>query len=188
VDADRDAGVYVYRLRQPLAPGAVSELIYQLSFVNRGFENDESNTRIVEHGTFLDYDYLPSLGYSRGSELVDDEARRKHQLPPRERLLDLDDPAAPAHNYIAHDADRIRFEATVSTSPDQRVIAPGVLEKEWTEGNRRYFHYVEERPIFNFVTFISGRYVVERDSWNGIALEIAHHPSHTYDIPSMFRG
>jgi len=188
VVSDREAGVYVYRLRQPLPPEAATQLDYRLSFVNTGFENDESNTRIVENGTFLDYDYLPSLGYNRQAELVDDEVRRKHQLPPRERLLDLDDPAAPAHNYIAHDADRIRFEAMVSTSADQRVIAPGVLEREWTEGGRRHFHYVENRPIFNFVTFLSGRYAVERDSWNGIALEIAHHPPHTYDLPSMFRG
>jgi len=68
------------------------------------------------------------------------------------------------------------------------VVAPGTLEREWTEGGRRYFHYVEDRPIFNFVAFLSGRYAVQRDSWNGVALEIAHHPEHTYDLPSMFRG
>jgi ABC-type transport system involved in multi-copper enzyme maturation permease subunit len=186
--SDRDAGVYAYRLRQPLAPGTVTQLTYHLTYVNPGFENDGSNTRIVENGTFLDSDYLPGLGYARQAELVDDEVRRKHHLPPRERSLDLDDPAAPANNYITPDADRIRFEATVSTSADQRVIAPGVLEREWTEGGRRYFHYVENRPIFNFVAFLSGRYAVERDSWNGVALEIAHHPEHTYDLPSMFRG
>ena len=186
--ADRDAGVYIYRLHQPLAPGAVTQLAYHLSYLNPGFENDESNTRIVENGTFIDSDYFAGLGYARQGELVDDEARRKHQLPSRERSLDLDDPAAPANNYITPDADRIRFEATVSTSADQRVVAPGTLEREWTEGGRRYFHYVEDRPIFNFVAFLSGRYAVQRDSWNGVALEIAHHPEHTYDLPSMFRG
>jgi aminopeptidase N len=30
--------------------------------------------------------------------------------------------------------------------------------------------------------------VVEHDRWNDVALEIAHHPDHTYDLASMRRG
>jgi len=142
----------------------------------------------VENGTFINGDYLPGLGYLAQQELDDDEARRKHGLGPRERALDLDDPTAPANNYISHDADRIRFEATVSTSADQRVVAPGSLEREWTEGGRRYFHFVEQRPIFHYLAFLSARYTVEHDRWNDVALEIAHHPDHTYDLASMRRG
>jgi aminopeptidase N len=68
------------------------------------------------------------------------------------------------------------------------VVAPGTLEREWTEGGRRYFHFVEQRPIFHYLAFLSARYVVEHDRWNDAALEIAHHPDHTYDLPSMRRG
>ncbi|HZW87551.1 MAG TPA: hypothetical protein VFF12_00610, partial [Myxococcaceae bacterium] len=149
--SDRSAGFHVFRLGQPLAPGASTELAYRLTYANPGFENEGSDTRIVENGTFLNGDYLPGLGYFEQGELVDDEVRRKHGLGPRERALDLDDPAAPAHNYISHDADRIDFEATVSTSADQRVVAPGALEREWVDGGRRYFHFVENRPIFHYL-------------------------------------
>ena len=186
--SDRETGVHAYRLRQPLAPGASTELAFRISYLNPGFENEGSDLRIVENGTFIDGEYLPGLGYFPQKELVDDEVRRKHGLGPRERALDLDDPAAPATNYISHDADRIQFEATVSTSADQRAIAPGTLEREWTDGGRRYFHFVERRPIFHYLAFLSGRYAVERDRWNDVALEIAHHPDHTYDLPSMLRG
>ena len=186
--SDREAGLHAFRLSRPLAPGATTELAYHLTYANRGFENEGSDTRIVENGTFIDGEYLPGLGYSSQKELSDDEARRKHGLGPRERALDLDDPAAPANNYITHDADRIRFEATVSTGPDQRVVAPGSLEREWVEGGRRYFHFVEDRPIFHYLAFLSARYAVEHDRWNDVALEIAHHPAHTYDLASMRRG
>jgi len=188
VVSDGETGVHAYKLRQPLAPGASTELAFRISYLNPGFENDSSDTRIVENGTFINGDYLPGLGYARQQELADDETRRKHGLGPRERALDLDDPAAPATNYIAHDADRIQFEATVSTSADQRVVAPGTLEREWTENGRRYFHFVERRPIFHYLAFLSARYVVEHDRWNDVALEIAHHPDHTYDLPSMRKG
>ena len=188
VVSDGETGVHAYRLHQPLAPGASTELAYRVSYLNPGFENEGSDTRIVENGTFIDGEYLPGLGYFVQKELVDDEVRRKHGLGPRERALDLDDPSAPAFNYITHDADRIRFEATVSTSADQRVVAPGTLEREWAEGGRRYFHFVEERPIFHYLAFLSARYVVEHDRWNDVTLEIAHHPDHTYDLASMRKG
>ena len=186
--SDGETGVHAYRLRQPLAPGATTELAFRLTYANPGFENEGSDTRIVGNGTFIDGEYLPGLGYFAQKELTDNETRRKHGLGPRERALDLDDPSAPANNYITHDADRIQFEATVSTSADQRVVAPGTLEREWTEGGRRYFHFVEPRPIFHYLAFLSARYVVEHDRWNDVALEIAHHPDHTYDVPSMRRG
>jgi len=186
--SDREAGFHVFRLQQPLAPGASTEVAYRLTYANPGFENEGSDTRIVENGTFINGDYLPGFGYLEQGELVDDEVRRKHGLGPRERALDLDDPAAPANNYISHDADRIDFEATVSTSADQRVVAPGALEREWVDGGRRYFHFVENRPIFHYLAFLSGRFQVEHDRWNDVALEIAHHPPHGYDIPSMRRG
>jgi ABC-type transport system involved in multi-copper enzyme maturation permease subunit len=185
---DGETGVQVLYLKEPLAPGARTELTYHLSYLNPGFENEESDTRIVGNGTFIDGRYLPALGYSREGELADDETRRKHKLSPRERALDLDDPSAPAFNYLTHDADRIHFEATVSTSADQRVVAPGTLEREWTEGGRRYFHFVEPEQIFNYLAFLSARYEVENDRWKDVALEIFHHPDHTYDLPSMRRG
>jgi len=186
--SDAETGVHAYRLLQPLAPGASTALSFRVSYLNPGFENEGSDIRIVENGTFIDGEYLPGLGYFAQKELLDDETRRKHGLGPRERALDLDDPSAPANNYITHDADRIRFEATVSTSADQRVVAPGSLEREWTEGGRRYFHFVEQRPIFHYLAFLSARYVMENDRWNDVALQIAHHPAHTYDLPSMRRG
>jgi hypothetical protein len=42
--------------------------------------------------------------------------------------------------------DPIAFEAIVGTSGNQIAVAPGALRRAWTEGGRRYFHYVTDVP------------------------------------------
>ena len=81
------------------------------------------------------------------------------------------------NNYISYDADWIDFETIISTKSDQIAIAPGYLEKEWTENDRRYFHYKMDAPILNFYSFISAEFAIEEDYWlreNGdtVAIEV----------------
>jgi len=181
-------GFRVLELGAPLAPGEEATLELALSYVNPGFENDGSDTQIVHNGTFFNSTYFPTVGYRRDAEIADEDARRKHDLPPRERMADLDDASERARNYVSPDGDWITFEATVSTSPDQIALAPGYLEREWTEGGRRYFHYKMDAKILNFYAFISARYEVRRDRWNDVAIEIFHHPGHTYNLDRMVKG
>ena len=54
------------------------------------------------------------------------------------------------------DADWIDFETTVSTSADQIALAPGYLQREWTENGRRYFHYKMDRPMLAFYCYSVG--------------------------------
>jgi aminopeptidase N len=88
-------------------------------------------------------------------------------------------------NYISNDADWIDFRATVSTSADQIAIAPGYLQREWTEGGRRYFAYAMDAPILNFYSFLSARYAVKRDRWKDVAIEVYYHPGHEYNLERM---
>tara|TARA_B100001778_G_C18550245_1_gene612683 strand:+ start:1 stop:1239 length:1239 start_codon:yes stop_codon:yes gene_type:complete len=73
----------------------------------------------------------------------------------------------------------------MSTDVDQIAMAPGYLQQEWEENDRRYFHYKMDKPILNFFTFVSGRYDVFKEDHNGISLEIYHHPKHTYNLETM---
>jgi len=147
-------------------PGENVVLEFDLSYITKGFKNRGSNTSIVENGTFLHSNsYLPAIGYNEGGELSSDDTRKKHGLKPKERMALVNDSNARLNNYISHDADWIDFETTISTSPDQIAIAPGYLQREWTEGNRRYFHYKMDCKILNFYSFLSARYEVKRDSY-----------------------
>ncbi|MFE8605081.1 M1 family aminopeptidase [Archangium violaceum] len=187
-EKDTRLGFYTYTLPTPLEPGASAELQFELGLEPRGFRNKGAQTALVENGTFLHSTLLPRLGYVADFELQDDEARKKQGLEPKERMADVNDLEARRNTYITSDSDWITFEATVSTSPDQIAMAPGYLQREWTENGRRYFHYTMDSPILNFYSFLSARYAVKRDTWNGVAIEVLHHPSHTYNIDRMIQG
>ncbi len=182
---DLEDRVYLVSLTPPLAPGAETALRFDFRYASSGFSNDEGNTELVENGTFFHHDYAPIIGYQSGAELRDDDKRKKHGLTPKDRMLDLDDPAGRARNYISNDADWIDFEATVSTDPDQIALAPGYLQREWSEGGRRYFHYKMDRPILHFYAFVSARYQVARDTWNDLPIEVYYHPAHNYNVAGM---
>lgn len=181
---DTTTGTQLWVLETPLPPGASMELRYRMTWAASGFPNSGSNTRVVENGTFLE-SLGPSLGYHPAVELSSPDERRKQGLPERERLPDLDDPEARRNPQFAIDSDLVDFSATVSTAPDQIALAPGTLVREWEEGGRRLFRYEMERPIANFATVVSARYVVVRDRWQDVDIAVYHHPGHDYNVGRM---
>ncbi|MBV1860794.1 MAG: ABC transporter permease, partial [Nannocystaceae bacterium] len=186
---DVELGYRIYRLASPLQPGASMEVQFESRFEEPGFKNGGTNTDIVENGTFFHNDrYLPHFGYNPDLELSDEDERRKRGLPEKARMLPVDDMAGRANTYVSREADWIDFEATVSTSADQIALAPGYLTKEWTEGDRRFFHYEMDAPILNLYGFLSARYTVARDQWNDVAIEVYHHAPHDYNVPRMIEA
>ncbi|TYZ10112.1 hypothetical protein FY528_09625 [Hymenobacter lutimineralis] len=183
-----DVDYRILRLAQPLQPGDSLQLNFDLAYTNPGFKNSGSNTSIVENGTFVNSQLLPHIGYQPEAELSGDDTRKEQGLAPRPRMAPVGDSAARMNTYITNDADWIRFEATVSTSPDQVAIAPGYLQREWTEKGRRYFHYKMDAPILNFYSFQSARYRVYKDKWNSVPIEIYYHPGHEYNLRRMAQG
>ncbi len=148
---DDELGFIIRKLDAPLAPGAETTLAFEVSVVNDGFLANGAMTKIVENGTFFNNsEYFPHFGYWRERQLEDPNERRKRGLEPVVRFPKLEDESARKNTYISHEADWVTFETTVSTSADQIAIAPGYLQKEWTEGGRRYFHYKMDAPILDF--------------------------------------
>ncbi len=183
----------IAHLDQPLAPGDSVRMNWTVVLDTKGFVESGSNTDVVFNGTFLNNTYFPSLGYSEEGELADDDDRKEQGLKPKERALNRDDEYGRHMNLVGDDADNLRFEIVMSTSPDQIAIAPGYLQKEWTEGNRRYFHYKMDAPMFNFFAMLSARYSVKKEAWvapwgKTINLEIYYHPGHEYNLDRMMEA
>lgn len=186
---DEDYGVHLLTLAEPMQPGQTATLTYAMSRTTPGFQNSGAETTVVGNGSFLNSGMVvPVLGYSRGAELSDKYDRSSRDLPERERMADLDDVASRDNNYISHDADWIDFKAVVSTVPDQIAIAPGYLQKEWEEDGRRYFAYEMDSKILHFTSFLSARYEVTKGDWNGLPIEIYHHPSHDMNVDRMIES
>ena len=95
-----------------------------------------------------------------------DRDRKKFGLAPKERMRDRDDPAGLARERAARATPTSsRSRRRSAPSADQIAIAPGYLQREWTEDGRRYFHYKMDAPILNFFAFQSARYAVKKDVW-----------------------
>jgi ABC-type transport system involved in multi-copper enzyme maturation permease subunit len=183
---DTVQGYYIYQLERPMQPADEMEITFDIALRQEGFVNHNSNTSVVENGTFFsNFTYFPNLGYNRGGQLTDPNLRRKYDLPPLERFPKVDDVEARNNNYVSTAADWIDFETIVSTRPDQIAIAPGYLQREWEENGRRYFHYKMDAPILNIYSYLSARYEVKRDRWNNVAIEVFHHPGHAYNVDRM---
>ena len=180
-----DSGTPSTQLETPLLPGQEIAVGFHLEIANPGFVNNNADTSVVANGSFFHSRQFPTFGYLDYRELRNPAQRRRQGLPSVLRMAKIDDMAARQSNDLARDADWLQFEATVSTDPDQIALAPGYLQKEWTAGGRRYFHYVMDSPIPKFFAFLSARYEVRRDSWQGVNIEVFHHPTHTYNLERM---
>ncbi|NML64657.1 hypothetical protein HHL22_05510 [Hymenobacter sp. RP-2-7] len=199
---DPVAGVRLYRLARPLAPADSLPLTLEQDYRARGFTSRLRGTgvfdwasispedRLTANGTFLDISSL-RIGYQPGNELEDDEVRQRNGLQPKERALRLHDPRGRQRAQFARDADRVRYQATLSTDPDQVAVTAGALEKEWQAGGRRYFRYRMDAPIQPLVSVLSARFRQYRTSWQPpgggapVAIEIYYDPHHPTNVRRM---
>src|SRR5260370_21860833 len=90
-------------------------------------------------------------------------------------------------NHGGH-MDWIEVETVISTSHDQIAVAPGSLVREWKDGGRRYFQYKLDHSSLGFYSFISARYEVAREDWNGIKLEEYYEKEHPSNVPRMMNS
>jgi ABC-type transport system involved in multi-copper enzyme maturation permease subunit len=174
----------IYGLAYPLAPGDTLRLTFDHAFERRGFPNRGINTSVAENGAYFDRSWLPRIGYQTSFELGDEYERQKHGLPPRP-AAGLDDERGKYQRFESRDADVVSVDVVIGTADDQIAVTPGTLVNEWRDKGRRYFHYKTDAPISFGVPVLSARYAVREDRWNGVALKIYHHPTHTFNLDRM---
>ncbi len=85
-------------------------------------------------------------------------------------MMEQTDPRGLSQSLFGDDADYIRFKMVIGTEPDQIAIAPGYIQKEWTQNGRRYFDYEMDVPMVNFYSIVSARYEVKRDVWKNASM------------------
>lgn len=187
ISDDKDYGIRLLKLSQPLQPGDSITFVFDMKYAPRGLF-DRMNSPVVSNGTFVNNQYMPSFGYDDRGELSENTARAEYKLPPKARMAKVDDSLARMNNYISKDADWIRFECTVSTDEGQIAIAPGYLQKEWKQNGRHYYHYKMDSPILNFYSVLSAAYEVKRDKWNNVNIEIYYQKGHEYNLDRMIKS
>jgi ABC-type transport system involved in multi-copper enzyme maturation permease subunit len=180
--ANPKQGFYLYRLAQPLAPGAAMAFRFHEQVAYPGFANEPAGEQIVRNGTFFGNWVFPHFCYDVGRQLTDNNQRRRYDLGPAQLMPKRSDLAARANTYISCDSDWVHFSATLSTSADQIAVASGHLQREWMQGGRRYFHYVLNAPTLDFFSFQSARYRVAREAWHHVSLEVYYTGRRAYGV------
>jgi ABC-2 type transport system permease protein len=180
----------IYKLAQPMAPGESRPMKFTVRSHVHGIENDVSHLDLVENGTFFNNFIAPQIGYQPQGELTDKNDRRKQGLKEKDLMPTLERNCDEhcQNTYLSNNSDWVNVDTVISTSPDQIAIAPGSLEKEWTENGRRYFHYQLDHFSLNFYSFISAHYEVAREEWNGIKIEVYYEKEHVWNVPKMLRS
>lgn len=191
---DKTALFSIYKLPQKMMPGDTVQMDVAVEIGYKGFPNGGFGREVVYNGTFFDLNVLPSFGYSAFGELQSDKYRKKYGLKKQDyRQPKITDKRGLSNLLFNDDADYVTFEATVSTSPDQIAVAPGYLQKEWTEKGRRYFHYKMNNEMDYFFNVSSARYAVKKEVWQGkkgekVNIEIFHHPKHAYNLERFMKS
>ncbi|MFA6954491.1 MAG: M1 family aminopeptidase [Thermoanaerobaculia bacterium] len=184
----RDARYGQYRLDfdTPLEPGARTTLSFDVTFENRGITEGSPQTMIVENGSWIPgWVCFPTLGYRASYELRDPRERREHGLPPVVR-----DPGVSGD--LSDDAqvggERVTFDLTLSTAPDQTAITSGRLDRAWTEEGRPVFRYVSDVPVANRINVMSARYEVVREQRGDVAVEVWYRSGHDRNLARILRA
>ena len=172
----------IVRLSPPLQPGESLGMDALLRFGGRGFSANGVDDSIAARASHFEQDWLPVLGYQNNRELSDAGMRRKLGLPPRPEIPQLGNVRA-RHDIRGHE--RVQVDTTIGTVAGQIAVAPGILQRSWSEGGRRYFHYVTDAPIDNGYGIYSAEYAVHDARWKDVAIRIYHHPAHAANVPRM---
>jgi ABC-2 type transport system permease protein len=184
VETDDRFGMHRFELDEPLAPGARADLHFDLGFESRGFVDGAADDTVVENGSFvMSLRCFPTVGYRKSYEIVDARERQRRGLAgPSVAPLETGDLGA---RDGEHGDERVGFAATVSTSGDQLVVAPGRLERTWEQDGRRYFRFRAERPILNRFVVASARYEVAARRVGDVEVEVYYDPRHGANVERM---
>lgn len=180
----------VYALERPLAPGDSIAMSFRLVQRPRGFRNAGAPTDVTSNGSYIFGTWMPTLGYSPGRELSDEQTRRELGLPPRAVAPSAGDVETRAGEKPVQ---LVRSETIIGTDLRQTAVSPGTLVREWTDssagsGGRRYFHYRTDQPTRFGVAVLSAEYAVRRDTARGVKLAVYHHPTHDVNVERMIRS
>lgn len=192
-------GHQIYALKTPLQPGDSLQLNFEVRVEPRGFRNSGVNPFMsVNISYFKSEAGLPAIGYQAGRELLKPGERRAEGLAQRPLVPTLANAEASQDitgEAVAADAEHISFEAVIGTDEGQTAIAPGVLQRTWTNRGRRYFHYLSDAPVGSSYAFFSAAYALHEEHWTPpagagqpVTIQVFHHPQHSANLDRMLRS
>ncbi|NNE42733.1 MAG: hypothetical protein HKN12_00865 [Gemmatimonadetes bacterium] len=180
-EPDDRAGLFVFELASPLAPGDTVVVGFShegtypkgLSKNGGGAANFVLPAGVVLTSFNTGFLPLPSFDPDRG---VDED----NQMEPKEWEDDFFEGITPPALGVG-----VRFpvRTEISGPAEYRYHGVGVKQSETVEDGVRHVVWKSDFPV-NFFNIVAGKW----DVWEGEGVEIYHHPKHTYNIDMMGRA
>jgi len=184
----------LYILPRPLHPGDTTQFEVHSKLSYTGFQNSLYAVGALHNGT-LTAGNLPGLGYDEDDELGNNEIRRGHGLPAKKEVeIPWNDPVNQRIQASGAKTDLIPYDLTVSTDTGQDIAASGRLERKWKEGNRHYYHFVQNTPgVYPPEVILSSRFAkwtdtVRLDDGRIIQVGIDYNPGHDANLKHFQQG
>jgi len=175
---DSRFGQYWFYLKDPVLPGAVLKMDFEIIVNRSGFTAFNSENSVVENGSYIEMEkYVPALGYNPGFEARDENARKGYGLAPRHMETSPD---------LAYHL--IDFETTISTAADQHVVTVGTLKRSWSQNERRYFQYKTSQPTGFMFALSSAKYAVFKQRYKQVELSVYYHPGQDQNLPAILQA
>ena len=190
---DEDFYLYEFTIDPPMAPGETRDFDFQVERNNPGFRNSGNVTTVNYNGTFFNNgESMAIIGFNDNWRLTDRQQRRREGLDPIDRAYPLEDESRWYENGITN-SHYVGFRSEVCTSGDQIAVAPGYLEREWTETDdrgrdRNCYEYVMDRTILNFYSWLSAEYEVAERETDGVLYQVFYHPDHAWNVERMLES
>jgi ABC-type transport system involved in multi-copper enzyme maturation permease subunit len=186
ISPDLPVAVRAFRLPQPLLPGEITTLDFELTWQpKRGFSEFQQSYGLTTNGTSLD-GILPTISYELEAELTEPEQRSHYGLSPRPQLKTLADQLQLGDRLPPQPL--VTWTVTVGTSKEQTAVVPGLLQREWREGDRHYFEYRMKQPVMFKMPLYSARYEVRRQQWQNLPIEIYYLKGHEFNVNRLIRA
>ncbi|MGB0936466.1 MAG: ABC transporter permease/M1 family aminopeptidase [Colwellia sp.] len=188
-DIDEEFDTAWFNFDKPLQPGESREGQLTVTREHKGFTDGGNDFSLLHNGTFIDnFTLFPNFGYNQSWQLSDRHKRRQHDLEPLKRANKLEDKAFYNESFFGKGIGFIDFEAVISTDKDQFAIAPGYIQSETVEGDRRIFHYKMDSPMVNFYSIMSAELMSKKEVYKGISIEVYYDEKHDMNVDRMIES
>ncbi|WPQ60117.1 hypothetical protein SIO70_17380 [Chitinophaga sancti] len=201
-----------YVLDVPLQPHDSFTLLVSGHQQYAGFTNSDPQAGLTFNGSFITEKVIPHIGYDKDRELIANNYREQLGLAKMvSRIPPVTDTFAAKQRFASTQGDDIRYVFNISTAENQTIVAPGILEKQWTEKGRNHYRFVSEGIAVYDFRILSAAYAMEKDtvrvqqmdpgslqthpvsqqrdtvkvSGHPVVIEVYYHPGHSYNIRSL---
>lgn len=179
IEHDALYGTYLFQFNKALQPNESVAYKFELKKESKGYDSDKT---IVNNGTYITHgNFEQALGYVSGFEIANRVERQKRNLPKKIKEK------KPASHIALEDVkiEKTSFETVVSTENDQTALSSGNLIREWTENNRKFYHYKSNGKILPGIGYFSANYQSKKINHKGISIEQYYDENHNFNIDEV---